>query len=208
MRAPQRSARVSSPSASSRNRRATRRHSAIFASSGSQVTRPHFPSFARSPAIGHRATRRIRAANGLWPKIVIPLTLLIGVCISSPAGASSSRHTLTGSVVIADSQAVVSGVPDWSPGGQCDGSTTNGYGDLSAGAQVTVKNGSGRIVAVGTIREGKPNYDGATCTMPLKVSGIPKASFYQVEVSHRGELSYSYAQLQRRHWRVSLTIGG
>jgi hypothetical protein len=131
--------------------------------------------------------------------------LIIGICgvaYGSAVAASSSHHTLTGSVEILDTQD-----EPFTPGQGCDGSETTGYSDLSTGAQVTVKNGSGKIIAIGQINEGKPNYDGATCTMPLRVSGIPKASFYQVEVSHRGELDYSYAQLQNRHWRGSLTIG-
>lgn len=133
----------------------------------------------------------------------LAVLLAIGVPACSSVSAASPHHTLTGSVEIIDATD-----EPFTPGSGCDGSDTGGFSDLAAGADVTVKNGSGRIIAIGSLREGKPNYDGATCTMPLKVSGIPKASFYQVEVSHRGELSYSYAQLQRRHWRVSLTIGG
>ena len=129
--------------------------------------------------------------------VVLVAFLGIGLLTCGPAGAASPHHTLTGSLEIIDEN-----LEPFGNSTQCDGSDDGGFSDLSAGAQATVKNGSGRILAIGSIKEGKSNYDGATCTMPLRVSGIPKASFYEVEVSHRGELDYSYEQLQNRHWRV------
>jgi hypothetical protein len=38
-----------------------------------------------------------------------------------------------------------------------DGTGVDGFGDLSAGAHVTVKNASGRTIAIGSIRGGKPS---------------------------------------------------
>jgi hypothetical protein len=39
------------------------------------------------------------------------------------------------------------------------------------------------------------------------VEGIPDAKFYQVEVSHRGALTYSPSDLDQCGWKIELTLG-
>jgi hypothetical protein len=35
---------------------------------------------------------------------------------------------------------------------------------------------------------------------------VPASRFYQVEVSHRGRLTYPASALKRRHWTIDLSI--
>lgn len=106
---------------------------------------------------------------------------------------------------------------------------TGGYSDFAAGMNVTVKDGSGRIVGVGSATNLSDDDLPATTTPPddleFQLAGvqasahthtqcwlkftvpIKKADFYQIEVGHRGGLSYSYDDLKKNDFFVQLTLG-
>lgn len=105
-------------------------------------------------------------------------------------------------------------------GSPCSGS--GGYGDIDDGAQVTVKDEAGKIIATGRLANGKVlssdtrssyrfgSYDSSTttkCSWDIEVDRVPKASVYQVEVSHRGELRYSLEEMKAQSWTVAFTLG-
>ena len=82
-----------------------------------------------------------------------------------------------------------------------------GYSDVQEGAQVVVKDGEGAILAVSSLGAGRIVVPPLACLFPFAVEGIPLRDFYSIEVSHRGALSYSYADLEARGWIVKLTLG-
>lgn len=107
---------------------------------------------------------------------------------------------------------------------------TGGYSDFQAGMNVTVKDGKGNIVGVGSaenLSEKDNSLDTVsgpdsvfqtaavlgraqmykTCYLKFTVP-IKKADFYAVSVGRRGEVSYSYADLKDRDFVVGLTLGG
>lgn len=91
-------------------------------------------------------------------------------------------------------------------GGRCSG--TGGYDDIDAGTQVRVSNEDGTLIGTGHLEEGELNLPKKTiCTFPFVVEGIPNAAFYSIEVSHRGELTYSAAELAAKDWTVAFTLG-
>lgn len=60
--------------------------------------------------------------------------------------------------------------------------------------------------------EGSPATPGRTyyygfCEIGFSIPELPEADFYTVEVSHRGGMSYSAADLEARGWQVSLSLG-
>lgn len=77
-----------------------------------------------------------------------------------------------------------------------------GYSDLTEGANVTVKDDTGRIIGNSAIK--RPNL---SCHFTFSVARLPKASFYSVEISHRGALTFSFDDLQRKGWQVALSVG-
>lgn len=108
----------------------------------------------------------------------------------------------------------------------CSG--TGGYSDFQAGMNVTVKDGKGNIVGVGSAEnlssddldlesDAAPVFKLAAvdalskkftaCYLKFTVP-IKKADFYAVSVGKRGELSYSYDDLKSRDFTVGLTLGG
>jgi hypothetical protein len=86
----------------------------------------------------------------------------------------------------------------------CNVSDT-GYEDLSAGSPVTVKDGQGKVLAATFLPTGS---DGGSsiCHFEMTVK-VPDADFYQVEVSHRGVLTYSIQDMELNGWKASLSIG-
>ena len=129
----------------------------------------------------------------------------------APAAAPPAPFTVTGAIVVpadilSSGQAV---------GESC--ATDDGYDDIQAGAQVTVKDAAGTVVAVGRLQAGTvaelygegdmPALLGyaSKCTFAFDVTNVPAGQqIYSVEVSHRGELQYNRDQLDQP---LALTLG-
>jgi hypothetical protein len=85
------------------------------------------------------------------------------------------------------------------------GGITSKYADIQVGAQVTVKNQDGTIIGLGKLQHdlGPPDH----CTFAFTIGDVPDASFYSVEVTHRGALTYSAAEIESAAWTVTFTLG-
>ncbi len=95
-------------------------------------------------------------------------------------GSAAVQHDISGRVVVA----------------QCAIGTLEGGG-------VTAKDQSGKILAVGTMHA-----DGKPCEMSFKMNNLPKRSFYAFSVETvQGDVNYSYAQMNQKHWKVYLNTG-
>lgn len=91
--------------------------------------------------------------------------------------------------------------------GDCVGYEGGGMGDIVPGAAVTVYDSSGKVVAAGSLGNGKlPGSGGSIpCTFPVTVPGVPAGSkFYQVEISHRGKVTVSAAEAKAGKFAASL----
>ena len=92
----------------------------------------------------------------------------------------------------------------------CEGK--GGYSDIREGTQVVVKDDTGSVVAVGALGPGDGGWGvsgkGDTdCRLGFNIVGIPDEGFYSIEVSHRGELAYSYNDLEALGWTVAFELG-
>jgi hypothetical protein len=78
-----------------------------------------------------------------------------------------------------------------------------GFDDIKSGAQVVIKDDSGKVIATTTLGPG--DAIGAGCTFPFSVD-VPRGSdFYGVELGRRGSVQYTADQLADG---IHLTIGG
>jgi hypothetical protein len=78
-----------------------------------------------------------------------------------------------------------------------------GYGDIGPGSPVTVSDESGTLLAKGTIESSRG--DKTSCVLTFKAFDVPAgAKFYKLEISHRGEMSYTEAEVKRG---VDVSIG-
>lgn len=123
----------------------------------------------------------------------------------------AEAFTLTGTVTISGSA-----VGDQE--GACQGS--GGYSDMRPGASVVVMDGTGTTLATGTLLKGEVDEERSqrlpirradpwiriTCVLPLTVSDIPHAQFYEVEVGRRGGLTYSFKEMEAQDWTVELVL--
>jgi len=152
--------------------------------------------------------------------------LIIGAIIATAIGlaacgtntptataAAVSKPTITGTFTLIGTQDVVDpGTPDATP---VDGDFTDlgslgcagigGYNDIGAGLQVQVSDEDGTAIGTGELDLGEITNDG--CRFPFTVQNLPVAKFYKITVGHRGELDYSYAELQAADWNVGFTLG-
>ena len=82
----------------------------------------------------------------------------------------------------------------------CSGA--NGYSDIGPHTQVTVTNGKREILATTALGQG--HGDSATCTFTFGFPIIEGQDRYVVSVGHRGEFSYTFAQLQNNGIAIQL----
>ncbi len=83
-------------------------------------------------------------------------------------------------------------------------SSLGGYDDINEGAQVKVTV-DGSTVALGKLEAGSPAMDNYACKFEFSLADLPSGkNFYSVEVSHRGGMEYSQADLEAG---IELSIG-
>lgn len=124
------------------------------------------------------------------------MVIVLGIVLALTLG--GTKHTITGEMTLMDSD----GYDDSIVGG-CEGS--GGYDDISYGTAVTVRDGAGEILATGSLDSGE--VVGDWCNFTFTVEDVPGADFYEVEVSHRGGLSYSSKEMDEKDWFVSVSLG-
>jgi hypothetical protein len=96
--------------------------------------------------------------------------------------------TLTGTLQLNSDSITTSGLPI---GYKCAGE--GGYNDIGPGAAINVSDETGKLLAKGAI-ESSYGQSGS-CMLTFKIHNVPGgATFYKVEVSHRGEMSYTEAE--------------
>lgn len=86
---------------------------------------------------------------------------------------------------------------------------TGGYDDIRPGVRVVVRDGDGSTLATGQL-EYDAEADEATedeCPLVFEVD-VPRSEFYAIEVGRRGELTYSFEEMETQGWRVDATLGG
>jgi len=127
-----------------------------------------------------------------------PLALLGLACL---VAVSCGQPTLHGTLTLTSSSGVSHS------GTSCQG--TAGYDDLTQGAPVTVKNENGSIIATSSLDAGVADstYPTVVCHFSFTVENLPDAKFYAIEISHRGEVTYSKDQLSGNGWKADATIG-
>ena len=100
-------------------------------------------------------------------------------------------------------QLVDSGYMGVDDGSSCSGS--GGYGDIRSGLQVTVRDGSGGLLATSALQPGE--VDLMSCVFEFTLIEVPRSEYYTFEVGRRGELSYSQRDLADAGWQVNFVLG-
>lgn len=138
----------------------------------------------------------------------VAVVLLVAGC-GADGGSSATGTTASSTpsgfkvqgVVSVSAGKTVPGQTEYTDGGDCV--LGGGYDDIRQGAQVTVKDQSGNVVALGALDAG--HIQRQRCQFGFTVENVPDGKdFYSVEVSHRGELKYTRDGLNQA---LALTLG-
>jgi hypothetical protein len=86
-----------------------------------------------------------------------------------------------------------------------------GYADIHAGTPVVVRDPSGAVVGSaklgsGTLHQQPLRGRDDDCLFRFALT-VPDRAQYKIEVSIRGVVAFSKADLERAHWTANLTIG-
>ena len=144
----------------------------------------------------HRHGDRQAAARPGHVQLGTPLSrrvLLVGVlAVLITLGTITSswaNTTMTGQMTVVTSTSTLSSsyTSYGSSGGSCV--TYRGFSDIAEGVSVTVRDSSGAIAGVGRLEAGRSSSYG--CTFPFTVADLPRSEFYTVEISHRGEVTFT-----------------
>jgi hypothetical protein len=146
------------------------------------------------------------------PTTVVPTTRVPRTTVAPratvPAPPPTVVRRISGAMYLFDAKASVTGT--WKAGAGCFGQ--GGYSDMRAGAGVTVKDASGSLIGTTTLGAGiaqpwpEVAPDALQCVFPYSVS-VPDTGFYTFEVSHRGTISKSRADLAATGWTMSFYLG-
>lgn len=95
---------------------------------------------------------------------------------------------------------------------------TGGFDDIREGAQVVVRDETDSIIGTSRLGAGVavnvrtyPDsfgiiYASADCQFPFEVTEVPTAKFYSIEVTHRGGVTFSPAELDAKGWKVAMEV--
>lgn len=176
--------------------------------------------FKEEMASRRRALVRSKAPVALAAAAVIVAAASVAFALQKLSGAND--HKITGTFTLLK-------IVEERSGGSCSGE--GGYSDIDEGQQVVVKDAEGRTLAKGNLGAGRlvgfpeatsgndedtdsdpdrsaaDDLDFSYCQFKFTVEDVPEADFYAVSVGRRGELTYSYAEMKKRDWKVSFSLG-
>ena len=136
--------------------------------------------------------------------VTVTLTLLF-------AGCRNQTHTVTGTLTLASNgtrpidQLAMSGkvieACDYSDLGRENS-------DIYTGAQITLKNASGKLIAKGTLQGGTiVSLNGmGGCEFVFVLQDVPKTEFYTVDLGTRKGISYSLKDMQEKNWHLKIWL--
>jgi hypothetical protein len=150
-----------------------------------------------APAARHKS----RAVIIVVAIIVIAALALGGGYVLLGAGGHPT-HQVAGTFVVTDTSIYASGITAF--GSTCEGS--GGYSDLSAGVSVILKDENDKTISATSLGEGTGN--STVCTFKFTLADVPdNATFYNIQISHRGTVSFSHADMVKSGWTIGLSIG-
>lgn len=164
--------------------------------------RPESPAVAGEPAAvltQPGGVRRIWLALGIV--IFVAVVAAAGVVALAGSGSLTPHHTIAGTFDLLATDQTFPSIE--MVGSGCDG--TGGYGDIAPGAQVTLKDGDGKILGSTSLSTGSGST--SSCTFKFSIANVPEVPFYSVEIGRRGAVTDSLAEMQATGWVFGLTLG-
>lgn len=145
--------------------------------------------------------------RALFPVVLLAFAAGCGgpSAADTPTGTATSTEPASSFAVYGSLEMSIADTTYDSTGRTCAGD--GGYDDIRAGAQVVVTDADGGTVALGELSQGRMDGSApyATCQWRFTVADVPAgAGFYGVEVTHRGEMTFTEQELRSP---ISLSLG-
>lgn len=199
------------------------------------IPTPNSPTDAATAPVGVQGlsvppTKSNPLAGVSKPKLALVAgAMLAAVAIAVTAGwwflfGSSSDPTLPGPDAMAV-EFTLFDLEDDIVGTLGDCSGVGGYSDFGAGMDIEITNQDGKIIGSGTalslsmLEEEEPAYFEANhadtdldrsaeiiCIVAALIPLEGKSDFYKIDVGRRGDLSYSYGEMEENDWSVELSL--
>ena len=81
-----------------------------------------------------------------------------------------------------------------------------GYVDIVRGLRVTLTDQDGSVIGTASLPSGQ-TVDRNHCQFSYELADVPDAEFYTVTIGNRGELTYSFAEMEAMDWQVASELG-
>lgn len=142
--------------------------------------------------------RRVHAAAGVGVALfaVLGVVSLVSGGDKVPSLRKAKTHDISGTFTLIDSDVD-------SDGSKCWG--TGGYDDVEEGLEVTVRDEEGTLLGESELGDSRQHSELA-CVLSFEIADVPKAKFYSIEVGSRGDLNYSYSEMEEREWKVAFSL--
>jgi hypothetical protein len=166
-------------------------------------TTPSAPQSSAHQSFGQLATTPVPATQQpqkqkpttqqVW--ILVGIGVIIAVVTLAFTLHRTPKHDVSGTFTLYDSTSTYS---------SCLGQ--GGYADIGPGTDVSIRDQNNDLIGKSSLGAGAPS-EGA-CEYSFTVAAVPaNMKFYSIEVSHRGALTYSLADMKSMDWTVDMTLG-
>jgi hypothetical protein len=169
------------------------------AASGPSESAPATVPGVGAPVAETRASRRTWIILGLV--IFVAIVAAAGFVGLNNSGALTAHHDVIGTFELRATDTAFPAILVTSGG--CKG--TGGYADIAEGTSVTLKDGSGSLLATSVLGPGSGT--STNCLVSFNLPAVPEVPFYSLEVGRRGALSYDLASMKSRGWAIGGTLG-
>lgn len=136
------------------------------------------------------------SSRGLVISTLVVLVVVVAALAVRSLVTRSPSHTIAGTMTLYESSGGLNGA-------YCYGES--GYDDIEDGAEVRVTDEDGTLIGSGNLESGR--MDAGDCVFKFEVPDVKDTSYYSVEVSHRGGLSFSKSEMESNGWEVHATLG-
>ena len=127
------------------------------------------------------------------------VALVLAACGgTAPTPSAPETHTITGTFALAARDGA-------GFSGACKG--TGGYSDIAGGMPMTLRDEDGTVLAATRLATGQASEDRNQCVFEFTFEDVPVAEFYSIEGGDRGELTYSFDEMESMGWRVGFALG-
>lgn len=136
--------------------------------------------------------------------VVVAAAAMTGIVLLVVNASTSKTFEITGTIALSDtSSSSRSSISSYSSSAGFDCQGTGGYSDIGPNTAVAVMDETGTLIAKGSLTGSSGS--SSLCVLSFSVPDVPTGKkYYKVEVSHRGELSYTEEEARDG---LGLTLG-